>query len=327
MVIPSGQPEPAGTYLVTWNGHGDAMALHRILADGSLEKANTVTYGTWGHPTIDGSHPNSANGSQPYGDLGFRFLYVGEFDVQWDRELGLDLYYMHARHYSPATGRFIQPDPDRSEANLYAYAANSPVTEIDPDGTCFIVCVLVGAVVDTAVYLATTDSSDWNVGDAAGAVVSGAVESAVNPLAKIGKVTKLANAAQKVYSKFSKAGRATKRFATSTTRAVKRFADGGHTVYYAGRKAGPSYVGITNNFARRSSQHMAKSGRSINQYGEFRKVNRFDAHAIEQALIKKHGLGRNGGRLQNRVNSVSRADPLYRLYVWRGERLLGRHGL
>ena len=155
-------------------------------------------------------------------DLGFRFLYVGEFDVQWDRELGLDLAYMHARHYSPATGRFLQPDPDRSEPNLYAYAANSPVTEIDPDGTCFIVCVLVGAVIDTAVYLATTDSSDWNVGDAAGAVVSGAVESAVNPLAKIGKVSKLANAAQKVYSKFSKAGRATTKF----TGGAWRTADG-----------------------------------------------------------------------------------------------------
>lgn len=41
----------------------------------------------------------------------------------------------------------------------------------------------------------------------------GGVESAVNPLAKIGKVTKLANAAQKVYSKFG-AGRATKGLAT-----------------------------------------------------------------------------------------------------------------
>jgi uncharacterized protein RhaS with RHS repeats len=122
---------------------------------------------------------------------------------------------MHARHYSPTTGRFIQPDPDRSEANLYAYAANNPVTEIDPDGTCFIVCVIIGAVIDTAVYMATTDSSNWNVGDAAGAVVSGAVESAVNPFAKIGKVTKLVSAAQKVYTKFSKAGRIAKLGSTS----------------------------------------------------------------------------------------------------------------
>lgn len=41
MVIPSGQPEPAGTYLVTWNGHGDAMALHRIESTGALTLANS----------------------------------------------------------------------------------------------------------------------------------------------------------------------------------------------------------------------------------------------------------------------------------------------
>ncbi|MBA2372671.1 MAG: RHS repeat-associated core domain-containing protein [Chloroflexi bacterium] len=74
----------------------------------------------------------AANGRAAYGDLAFRFLYVGEFDVQWDA--GLGLIYMHARHYSPVLGRFLQPDPDRTETNLYAYAANNPVTEIDPDG-------------------------------------------------------------------------------------------------------------------------------------------------------------------------------------------------
>jgi len=34
-------------------------------------------------------------------------------DIQWDRELGLDLQYMRARHYSPALGRFLQPDPTK----------------------------------------------------------------------------------------------------------------------------------------------------------------------------------------------------------------------
>ena len=103
---------------------------------------------------------------------------------------------MHARHYSPALGRFLQPDPDRSEANLYAYAANNPVTEIDPDGTCFIVCQLVvGAIIDTVVYMATTENA--SLAGLAGAVAGGAVESAVNPLAKLGKVSKLVSAASK----------------------------------------------------------------------------------------------------------------------------------
>jgi hypothetical protein len=41
---------------------------------------------------------------------------------------------MHARHYAPTFGRFLQPDPARADANLYAYAENSPVAKADPSG-------------------------------------------------------------------------------------------------------------------------------------------------------------------------------------------------
>jgi RHS repeat-associated protein len=126
LVIPAGEPG-AGTYLPVWNGHGDALALWRQEADGSLTLANSYTYTSWGRPTT-ATH----NGS---GDLGFRFLYVGASAVQWDAAFGLDLAYMHARHYSPALGRFLQPDPATAEANPYAYAENGPITKVDPDGT------------------------------------------------------------------------------------------------------------------------------------------------------------------------------------------------
>jgi len=148
------------------------------------------------------------NGGAAYGDLGFRHLYVGEFDVQWDNTFGLGLHYMHARHYAPALGRFLQPDPDGLEDAPYAYAANNPVTEMDPDGTCFIVRIAVGAVVDTALYLATTDSKDCDWSDAVSTVAMGAVESAVNPFAKISKAAKLVNAAGTALSKVPKATRA-----------------------------------------------------------------------------------------------------------------------
>lgn len=201
LVIAAGEPD-AGTYLPVWNGHGDAVNLSALdPVTGALTLANSYTYSTWGAPTT-ATH----NGS---GDLGFRFLYVGEFDVQWDAAFGLDLLYMQARHYSPALGRFLQPDPDRSETNLYAYAANNPVTEIDPDGTCFIVCQLViGAVIDAVSYAVTTDS--FSLGGMAQAVVGGAVESAVNPLAKLTKVSKLVKATSKVLSKVPKATRKAK---------------------------------------------------------------------------------------------------------------------
>jgi RHS repeat-associated protein len=113
-------------YLVTWNGHGDALALWRINADGTLTLANSFTYTTWGAPTT-ATHNGIA-------DKGFRFLYVGRYGVAWDNALSLGLHHMGARHYSPSLGRFLQPDPSALEDNLYRYAANSPATGADPTG-------------------------------------------------------------------------------------------------------------------------------------------------------------------------------------------------
>jgi RHS repeat-associated protein len=124
IVIPAGQPN-AGAYLVNWNGHGDALNLLGINADGTTTLANSFTYSTWGEPDT-----STHNG---IGDVGFRYLYGGQHGVQWDA--GIDLHLMGARHYSPALGRFIQPDPPALEENLYAYVNNSPITRLDPDGT------------------------------------------------------------------------------------------------------------------------------------------------------------------------------------------------
>jgi RHS repeat-associated protein len=49
------------------------------------------------------------------------------------------LYYLHARYYDPALGRFISPDPtvptdELVGLNHYAYAANDPVNRVDRDG-------------------------------------------------------------------------------------------------------------------------------------------------------------------------------------------------
>jgi RHS repeat-associated protein len=127
VTVPAGQTG-TGTYLVTWNGHGDALALYRIESNGTLTLANSYTYTTWGTPTT-ATHNSIA-------DLGFRFLYVGTADVQWDGAYGLDLLYMHARSYSPSLGRFLQPDPSRSDPGLFAYTGNGPISKVDPSGNC-----------------------------------------------------------------------------------------------------------------------------------------------------------------------------------------------
>jgi RHS repeat-associated protein len=114
-------------YVVSHNAHGDTLSIGRLdPATGGVTVANRFAYATWGTPTT-----TTANG---YPDLGFRYLWVGAADVAWDNSAGQALYDMHARTYSPALGRFLQPDPARADGNLYAYAGNSPVTKSDPSG-------------------------------------------------------------------------------------------------------------------------------------------------------------------------------------------------
>src|SRR5207249_2116528 len=60
------------------------------------------------------------------------FGYTGE---QADSETGL--VYLRARHYDPATGRFLQQDPAGlagSGVNPYAYVGNTPTAATDPSG-------------------------------------------------------------------------------------------------------------------------------------------------------------------------------------------------
>ena len=133
-------------YVVVYNGHGDATGLWRQNGDGTLTLANSYTYSTWGTPTT-----TVAPG---FSDLKFRFLYVGASDVQWDASFGLNLYYMHARHYSPALGRFVQPDPSGAEAGLYLYAHDSPITFVDPSGHIAIVVPIAVCLVTVECILA-----------------------------------------------------------------------------------------------------------------------------------------------------------------------------
>lgn len=47
-----------------------------------------------------------------------------------------------------------------------------------------------------------------------------------------------------------------------------------------------------------------------------------DARAVEQALIQIHGLGKNGGTLLNKINSISSSNPAYGSQLKRGYELL-----
>ena len=65
------------------------------------------------------------------------------------------------------------------------------------------------------------------------------------------------------------------------------------------------YVGITNDVTRRGAEHMAQKGIRIEQIDGLDGLSRSDARAVEQTLIHIYGLGKDGGTLINKINSIS----------------------
>jgi len=57
------------------------------------------------------------------------------------------------------------------------------------------------------------------------------------------------------------------------------------------------------------SGHLATKGIQVEKI--LGRLSRGDARAVEQALIEIHGLGKNGGTLLNKINSVAASNPAY----------------
>ncbi len=103
----------------------DGLGSTSELADGTGSRTGTYRYDVFG----------AAREYEGPADTHFRF--TGE---QWDEET--DFYYLRARYYDPAIGRFVSQDPWPGLAqfpqsqNPYAYVLNNPVRWVDPWGLC-----------------------------------------------------------------------------------------------------------------------------------------------------------------------------------------------
>ena len=101
------------------NAHGDVSKL----VNENGEVLNAYQYDAFGNTTCSKEKVQN------------RFQYAGE---QLDKVTGQ--YYLRARHYDPATGRFITEDTYRGQLdntkslNLYTYCENNPIMYVDPRG-------------------------------------------------------------------------------------------------------------------------------------------------------------------------------------------------
>jgi hypothetical protein len=78
---------------------------------------------------------------------------------------------MRARQYDPFIGRFLARDrlessTDRPYTGTYVYVNNRPTVATDPTGDCFLICGVVGAIVNTGAYVVQTavggESFSWS---------------------------------------------------------------------------------------------------------------------------------------------------------------------
>lgn len=84
------------------------------------------------------------------------------------------------------------------------------------------------------------------------------------------------------------------------------------------------YVGITNDIARRGLEHLREKGIKIGEIRGLSNLSIADARAVEQTLIHHYGLVKDGGSLQNIINSISptRNPTAYESSLVRGKELL-----
>lgn len=82
------------------------------------------------------------------------------------------------------------------------------------------------------------------------------------------------------------------------------------------------YVGIADNLEARSAAHLSQKGIEIDEIPGLQNISRSDARAVDQVLMEYNGLGKGGGSLINKINSISTANPIYAESLARGSALL-----
>ncbi len=248
--------------------------------------------------------PSFAQEFDPYGNL-IGYAGRGGSSYAFAGELGdpSGFTFLRARYYSPIQGRFITRDPfpglisQPASLNPYAYALNNPVLYTDPSGefveTIFDAAMLgydLFTIIDKASRGCSIGLADW------GALGLDALSLAVPFLPAAGMAIRFAAHADDMLGSL-------KSFATITK--IEKQTDKTYSVYRSIVNGTTTYVGITNNFFRRASEHFRETGKIISKFPGLENLSRQDARAVEQVLIEHFKLSKHGGTLRNLINSIS----------------------
>ena len=99
---------------------------------------------------------------------------------------------------------------------------------------------------------------------------------------------------------------------------------GNTTVYQSIDELGNvQYIGITDNLERRAAEQLREKAIEIDAMPGLQGLSRDAARAVEQVLIERYGLGKNGGTLLNKINSIAKNNPIYDQAIALGNRILG----
>jgi RHS repeat-associated protein len=104
----------------------DGLGSTTNLTDGSGNVTTTYGYDVFGATRSQSGTPDTV------------FRFTGE-----QRDIESGLYYLRARFYEPAIGRFLSQDP-LPGGNLYAYVGNNPTNRVDPTGLMWVSSILGG---------------------------------------------------------------------------------------------------------------------------------------------------------------------------------------
>lgn len=178
--VTAGLAQNTATYLYLKNDQGTITDI----ADNAGNKLQHYVYSAFG--ILLGIKDASANDVTASPPVNTSYTYTGR---EQDKESGF--YYYRARYYDPATGRFLQRDPELGKlsitatvVNSYAYVLNNSANLTDPSGRFPFLFFALFALGGSVAHAAFT--GDWSIGNLAiGALKGLALGAAVLGVAAI----------------------------------------------------------------------------------------------------------------------------------------------